>query len=272
MGVAAGLDPDAVAIYTGAVGTPESRVELHVSQFANLEELDGFFSAIPGEQHVAWGKRFAEHVVDGSPVWHVMRAVPIRAPAGSPAAAAELTLKTIALDDDAAAAAAAVEEHAARTGFSMPAKVAPRAPKRISAEQASQPVFSADDFGEGDTVGALVFPSSTGDNDVLPAVAGDGARSDAVAESANAALAAALAEVVAKNTTKNAAKLPEAANADDDVGFNPLKGLSDGPFGDVLLTAEDINLDDYPPGSKIVTDWKGEPMVITPGDRIPGIM
>ena len=30
-----------------------------------------------------------------------------------------------------------------------------------------------------------------------------------------------------------------------------------------------IDLSQYPPGSKVVTDWKGEPMVITPGDKLP---
>jgi hypothetical protein len=48
--------------------------------------------------------------------------------------------------------------------------------------------------------------------------------------------------------------------------------LSDDPFGDNDLATTDINLDDYPEGSYVVTDWKGEPMVITPGDKIPGIM
>ena len=33
----------------------------------------------------------------------------------------------------------------------------------------------------------------------------------------------------------------------------------------------DIDLSEYPPGSKVVRDWKGDPMVITPGDRLPFI-
>ena len=48
-------------------------LELHLTQFANMEQLDGFFASIPPRLHVAWSQRFAEHVVDGSPVWHVMR-------------------------------------------------------------------------------------------------------------------------------------------------------------------------------------------------------
>jgi len=30
-----------------------------------------------------------------------------------------------------------------------------------------------------------------------------------------------------------------------------------------------IDLSQYPPVSKVVTDWKGDPMVITPGDKLP---
>jgi len=54
--------------------------------------------------------------------------------------------------------------------------------------------------------------------------------------------------------------------------FDVVNRLSDDPFGDNDLATTDINLDDYPEGSYVVTDWKGEPMVITPGDKIPGIM
>ena len=49
--------------------------------------------------------------------------------------------------------------------------------------------------------------------------------------------------------------------------FDVVNRLSDHPFGGNDPAATDIlNLDDYPEGSYVVTDWKGEPMVITPGD------
>lgn len=85
MGVAAGVDPAEASIYTGAVGVPESRLELHLTQFADMTQLDAFFSAILPERHVAWGKRFGAHVVDASPVWHVMRACPVRVQVHAPA-------------------------------------------------------------------------------------------------------------------------------------------------------------------------------------------
>jgi hypothetical protein len=37
-------------------------------------------------------------------------------------------------------------------------------------------------------------------------------------------------------------------------------------------TEADINLEDYPEGSWLVTDWKGDLMVMSPGDKMPGIM
>lgn len=125
-------------------------------------------------------------------------------------------------------------------------------------------MFNADDFGDAatTTAGGLVFPSSL-DVDAAASI-------DDLFDAVDAALAAAAS-----------------SDADaDDVGtvgvvsvqskdpFDVVNKLSDDPFGDLAAApaAEDINLEDYPEGSYVVTDWKGEPMVICPGDKIPGIM
>jgi hypothetical protein len=53
-----------------------------------------------------------------------------------------------------------------------------------------------------------------------------------------------------------------AAIADEPKRKNPFdvaNRLSDDPFGDNGPAATDINLDDYPEGCYVVTDWKGEP-------------
>ena len=81
VGVSAGIIPARAAIFTGSVGAPESRCELQLSQFASLSELDVFFADIPSEAHVAWGRRLAPHVIDGSPHWVVMRRVALHASA-----------------------------------------------------------------------------------------------------------------------------------------------------------------------------------------------
>lgn len=163
VGVAAGIDPEAVSIFTGAVGAPESKLELHLMQFANMQQLDAFFVAIPQELHVSWGRRFGAHVVDGSTVWHVMRACPVRVPAsgsasgGGAKAKSEKPTTTDAGADGgdavAVAAAAAIEKDADKGGFTMPAKAVPRPGGRPTAEQLRQPVFNADDFGETTSAG-----------------------------------------------------------------------------------------------------------------------
>ena len=35
--------------------------------------------------------------------------------------------------------------------------------------------------------------------------------------------------------------------------------------------ASGVDLSEYEPGSKVVMDWKGEPMVIQPGDKLPNV-
>ena len=199
-------------------------------------EIDAFFNAIPGAEHRKWGERFAAHVVDGSPIWRIVRVVPVHAPpstvsqsrastsASVPAKdGAELVFADV--DEDSIAAedpmAAAIRK-ALEGGFEMPAKVAPRAPRRPSGIQFDGvDVFEADAFGDASAPGGLVFPSSSSDDENEDENE-DG--EDAVAISAGG------------------------SDETDDGG---------------------IDLSQYPPGSKVVTDWKGEPMVITPGDKLP---
>ena len=237
VGAEAGLDAARVSVFTGQLGCPESRVEMHCEQFDDLAELDAFFAALPVAKHRAWGETFAEHVVDGSPTWHVLRAVPVTAPARSTAGArserraADASEKrkhtTLSFVDDAADVAAAVaaaaafdvstsgagsvdglyateavgDEETAVSPTRSP-RVKPRAPKRLTKEQSAVPAFAADAFGDVSAAEGLVFPPS-------------GERS-----------------------------------------------------GDA---ASGVDLSEYEPGSKVVMDWKGEPMVVRPGDKLPNV-
>jgi len=241
VGAEAGLDAARVSVFTGQLGCPESRVEMHCEQFDDLAELDAFFAALPLAKHRAWGEAFAEHVVDGSPTWHVLRVVPVRGPAPNPppgARSAEarratresresknMEKQSLSFVDDAADAAAAVaaaaafdvtyngggafldrmyaDETVTDDVIEAPPRVKPRAPKRLTKEQTDVPVFAADHFG--DDAEGLVFPRPRDD--------------------------------------------------DDDEG-------------DVDLS---VDLSEYEPGSKVVMDWKGEPMVIQPGDKLPNM-
>jgi hypothetical protein len=82
----AGESAAGARLLAGQLGAPESRLELELP-FESLAELEEFFTKLPTEQHAAWGARLAAVVCDGSPVWHVMRVVPVAAaPAGGDAA------------------------------------------------------------------------------------------------------------------------------------------------------------------------------------------
>ena len=238
VGAEAGLDAARVSVFTGQLGCPESRVEMHCEQFDDLAELDAFFAALPSAKHRAWGEAFAEHVVDGSPTWHVLRVVPVRGPAPNPppgARSAEARRATresreskntsLSFVDDAADAAAAVaaaaafdvtynggglidglyaDETVTDDVIEAPPRVKPRAPKRLTKEQTDAPVFAANHFGEN--AEGLVFPRPRDDGDE--------------------------------------------DDEDDEDG---------------------VDLSEYEPGSKVVMDWKGEPMVIQPGDKLPNV-
>ncbi|KAI7838971.1 hypothetical protein COHA_007257 [Chlorella ohadii] len=84
IGSEAGLTPSNTSLSTGSIGAPESTLELEV-RFDSLADLEGFWSAIPQQQHKAWGQRMQQYIVHGSPQWHVYRCLPAF-PDGTPAA------------------------------------------------------------------------------------------------------------------------------------------------------------------------------------------
>ena len=204
-----------------------------------ITEIDAFFNAIPGAEHRKWGERFAAHVVDGSPIWRIVRVVPVHAPPSTVSQSRASTSASVTAKDGAELVFADVDEDsmpaedpmaaairkALEGGFEMPAKVAPRAPRRPSGIQFDGvDVFEADAFGDASAPGGLVFPSSNDDENENENEDENEDGEDAVAISAGG------------------------SDETDDGG---------------------IDLSQYPPGSKVVTDWKGEPMVITPGDKLP---
>ncbi|CAK0783226.1 hypothetical protein CVIRNUC_006425 [Coccomyxa viridis] len=75
IGSQAGLS-DNVHILSGAVGVPESRIELEV-EFDTLAELEHFWAAIPPQDHKAWSQRAQHLIIDGSPKWDIYRTVPV---------------------------------------------------------------------------------------------------------------------------------------------------------------------------------------------------
>ena len=211
-----------------------------VSRVLFITEIDAFFNAIPGAEHRKWGERFAAHVVDGSPIWRIVRVVPVHAPPSTvsqsrASTSASVTAKDGAElvfadeDEDSMSAedpmAAAIRK-ALEGGFEMPAKVAPRAPRRPSGIQFDGvDVFEADAFGDASAPGGLVFPSNENEN--------------------------------------------ENENEDEDGDEDGEDAASSSAGGSDETDDGGIDLSQYPPGSKVVTDWKGEPMVITPGDKLP---
>lgn len=76
IGSQAGLSPSNARINSGAVGVPESRLELEV-EFNSFAELEDFWAAIPATDHKAWSQRMQNLVVHGSPAWEVYRTCPL---------------------------------------------------------------------------------------------------------------------------------------------------------------------------------------------------
>lgn len=78
IGSQAGLTARNTTILSGAVGAPESRLELEV-ELDNLAELEAFWGQIPSQAHKAWSQRAQHYLIDGSPQWEVYRNVSVLA-------------------------------------------------------------------------------------------------------------------------------------------------------------------------------------------------
>ena len=83
-----GLTRDNTRIYSGSIGSPESRLELQV-EFGSLEELERFWGTIPVDGHTAWSSKVAKVMIDGSPKWEVYRTIDVFYPGGLQMASSE---------------------------------------------------------------------------------------------------------------------------------------------------------------------------------------
>ncbi|CAD7705245.1 unnamed protein product [Ostreobium quekettii] len=75
VGKEAGLVPGDASIACGAVGAPESRIELEV-EFQSFGDLEAFWKRIPQDKQQDWSEGMERLVVDGSPQWSVYYSVP----------------------------------------------------------------------------------------------------------------------------------------------------------------------------------------------------
>lgn len=87
VGSQAGFTAQNTRIFSGAIGSPESRLELEVTveSMADLEQLWG---AIPADLHAAWSQRARNLLIDGSPRWDVLRTCAVLPEASGAAVAA----------------------------------------------------------------------------------------------------------------------------------------------------------------------------------------
>eukprot|EP01025_Chloroclados_australasicus_P044086 TRINITY_DN474_c2_g1_i4.p1 TRINITY_DN474_c2_g1~~TRINITY_DN474_c2_g1_i4.p1 ORF type:complete len:231 (+),score=23.25 TRINITY_DN474_c2_g1_i4:30-722(+) len=72
IGQKAGLSEDNTTIQNGAVGVPESRIELEVA-FESIAQLEEFWGKISPTLHKAWSQQAQQFIIDGSPQWQVYR-------------------------------------------------------------------------------------------------------------------------------------------------------------------------------------------------------
>ena len=201
VGAKAGAGPSNTRLSAGAVGVPESRLELELA-LPSLAAWEEFLGRIDRQAHRAWSERAARLMVDGSTRWEVLRVVPVGGVVAGGAAAQ-------------APAQAPYSNNTTDSGlvFSPPGATIEAA----AAEARGDPPKPRDAFAD-----ALMS--------ALGVTSGGSGGSEQAQEAAAAAAAAAEAAA--------------AGQADDEQQ----------PGGE---------------GAAPLLDWKGEPMQINPGDKLP---
>jgi hypothetical protein len=156
VGAAAGCTAQNTRLRAGAVGVPESRLELELS-LPSLAAWEQFLGRIDRQAHRAWSERAARLMVDGSTRWEVLRAVPVAATGGGAAAAAAAAASAPPRPAAGnggglvfAAPGASVEAAAAEARGDPPAPRDPFADALMSALGASPAGGGADDKGGGE--------------------------------------------------------------------------------------------------------------------------
>lgn len=90
VGAPAGCTANNTRLSAGAVGVPESRLELELS-LPSLAAWEDFLARIDRQAHRAWSERAARLMVDGSTRWEVLRAVPVVVGAAAAGASASVS-------------------------------------------------------------------------------------------------------------------------------------------------------------------------------------
>lgn len=244
VGAEAGLDASRVSVFTGQLGCPESRVEMHCEQFDDLAELDAFFAALPSAKHRAWGEKFAEHVVDGSPTWHVLRAVPVALPQR------------------------ATEDAERRSKNVSPAAPSGGSKKKTFPNETEKSLSFVDDAAD---VAAAVAAAAAFDVTYNSGGLIDGlyAVEEQDVERVTHAVPPRTKPRAPRSLTKEQSEVP--VYAIDDFGDAAGETSLVFPPSDDKNDVDGVDLSEFEPGSKVVMDWKGEPMVIRPGDKLPNV-
>ena len=232
VGARAGCAASNTRLSAGAVGVPESRLELELA-LPSLAAWEEFLARIDRREHRAWSERAARLMVDGSTRWEVLRAVPLTVAGGGGRQ-----------QDGVGAGVGSAAAGTAAAAFS-PAAMAPAAPATTSGLVFSTP---------GSTIEAAAAEARGGGASSLAPPPPAPPR-DAFADALMTALGAGRAAAAAAPSPPPAAKDADAAASDD--GDDDGGGGASGGGGGGASSP--------PP----LLDWKGEPMSINPGDKLP---
>ena len=288
-GTAATLPPPpapSVRVLSGAVGASESRLEIEVAGLSSLAALEALWGALPREEHRAWQERLARHVVDGSTRWEVFYELGVVVGRGGGGGGGDETAA-----------------RGSTTFASPPPPATGAAPSSSSSSSSPSPllVVSGDEAAailqaDAVTARAAIEKSSANGNGganggpFSPSSSAGRGRPRSL-ERATAARARAAAEAQKKQpssssppsspppvkissilgaTKGSSGNSGSSGSSSDGFGSGGGGGFGGGGFGgdyDGLDTSKLVPGQRLPDGSVVATDWKGDVMIIRPGDK-----
>ena len=281
--------PPSVRVLSGAVGASESRLEVEVSGLPSLAALEALWEALPREENRAWQERLARHVVDGSTRWEVFYelGVVVGQRGGGDETATRVSSTTFSSPSSSPATTGAPSP-------SSSSSTSPPSPLLVVSGDEAAAILQADAAAaraaiEKSSANGNGGGANGGGSSSSSSASGRGRPRSLERATAARARAAAAAEAHKKHPSSSSSSPPPspppikisgilgATNSSSSSSGNSSGSSSDGfgggggyggdSDGGGLDTSKLVPGQRLPDGSVVATDWKGDVMIIRPGDR-----
>lgn len=276
-----------VRVLSGAVGASESRLEVEVRGLPSLAALEALWESLPREENRAWQERLARHVVDGSTRWEVFYELGFGGRGGGGEDEARASTSSFSSSPPPPTFSKAETTSSSPSASSSPLLVVSgdeaaailqvdAATAKAAIEKSTANGSVTDGGASGSANGHPSSAAGRGRPRSLERAAAAAVRARAAAEAAKKRHPASSPPLSSPPSSSPPSPPPikigsilgatKSNNGSSGNGFGS-DDSDDGGGGGLDPSSKLVPGQRLPDGSVVATDWKGDVMIIRPGDR-----